>query len=412
MYQDNKKALSIIFITVLIDLLGIGIIIPIMGPLFLKSTELFAVTVDDATRTRLFGLMIALFSIFQFISGPLLGGLSDVHGRKKVLFGSLFLTLAGYILLAYGIYTYNLWLLFAGRALAGMAAGNLSVVYSAIADISEPQEKAKNFGMVGMAFGLGFIMGPVIGGVLADTNLISWFSPSLPIIFAAFLSLLNIVLVAFYFPETLQDKRTDKKKTSVWSAFANIKKVFASENLRTIFLIIFLYFFGFTMFTQFYQVFLIKKFQFGQARIGYLFGYIGIWGVFTQGVLVRLVSKRFTPAQVLSVTLPALAMSYLLYLLPEASWQLLICVPFYAIAQGMSMPNLNAIVSNNASASMQGETMGMQQSVQSVAQMITPLIGAWMVSQSYYAPMYVGCIVCMIAWGLLYLHKKERIKLL
>ncbi len=409
--MSEKKAaanntLLTIFITALIDLLGIGIIIPIIGPLFFDSDYIFSHSSSYAFRTQMLGLLIASFSIFQFFSGPFLGSLSDKYGRKKIIFGSLFMTLAGYLVFAAGIWYREAVWLFVGRAMAGMAAGNLSVVYSSIADLSTPETKAKNFGLVGAAFGLGFIIGPVVGGILSDKTVVSWFNPSTPILFSALLVLVNIMLVAFRFPETNTNLRHDAK-TSLMGAFTNIGKVFNSGNLRVIYLIIFLYFFGFNIFTQFFQVFLIKKFHFREANIGYVFGAVGICGVFTQGFLVRILSKKFNPKQVLMYSLPGLAFAYLVYLLPEQPWAIYLCVPFYAISQGTSMPNLNAIVSNEAPVELQGETLGMQQSVQSLAQIITPFIGAWVVAKTFYAPMWIGAVVTFIAWLIFWYRVKK-----
>lgn len=408
--DKSKSPLFTIFITVFIDLLGIGIIIPIVGPLFIDSDIIFSSQASYEHRTHMLGLLIATFSIFQFFSGPYLGGLSDKYGRKKILFYSLFATLIGYLIFAAGIHLKKIEFLFIGRAIAGCAAGNLSVIYSAIADSSDPTSKAKNFGLVGAAFGLGFIIGPVLGGVLSSDKIVHWFDASTPILFSALLVILNIVLVTVRFPETLKHPNREAK-ISLLGGFLNLGKVLNSGSLRALFIVIFLFFFGFTMFTQFFQVFLIRKFEFDEAHIGYIFGFIGLWGVITQAGILRILSKKFSPYQLLNFALIVFAFSYLTYLLPQNIVGLYLCIPLFSIMQGLSMPNFSAVVSNSAPKHIQGETLGMQQSIQSLAQIITPLIGGFVVAKSYYAPMWLGFIFTAIAWAIFALRVKPKTEL-
>ena len=147
-------------------------------------------------------MLIASYPLAQFFGAPILGALSDKHGRKKIILISLIGTFFGYLLFAYGIITKNVTLLFASRMLDGFTGGNISTIMSAIADVSTVKDKTKNFGMIGMAFGLGIILGPFIGGNLADPNNVSWFNHSTPFWFAALICLFNIALVVFNFKET------------------------------------------------------------------------------------------------------------------------------------------------------------------------------------------------------------------
>ena len=178
---SERKLLIPVFLTVFIDLLGATIVLPILAPLFLDfqhgimpmavqaGTDMAAVTRE---RTILFGLLIASFPLAQFFGAPLLGTWADRVGRKKVLSISLLGTLIGYILFALGIHYKLVWLLFFARILDGFTGGNISIAFSAISDVSTPESKTRNFGLIGMAFGLGFIIGPYIGGKLADPGVV------------------------------------------------------------------------------------------------------------------------------------------------------------------------------------------------------------------------------------------------
>lgn len=403
--QAGKDPILTIFFTVFLDLLGVTLIIPILAPLLIDSYELLGPEVSFDERTQTMGFLIAVFSICQFISSPFLGSLSDKFGRKKVLFYSLFITFFGYLIFVSGIIYNNILLLFLGRALSGIAAGNISIIFSAIADVSGVEQKARNFGIVGIAFGLGFIIGPVLGGMLADPSLVSWFSFTTPFFFAAFLVVINLFLVWFNFPETLLEPKKDSR-VSLFAAFQNLAKAFRHMELRNIFLVVFLFTFGFAFFTQFFQVFLIEKFSYDQSDIGLLFGFIGVNIALTQGLLVRVLSKRFSPAQVTLVAMVCLVLAFIALLIPDTNLGLYLVIPGVALTQGLASPNLSAIISNSVSADKQGETLGLQQSMQSLAQAIPPIISGYAISFALEFPIWMAAISTFFAWLFLFLIYK------
>jgi DHA1 family tetracycline resistance protein-like MFS transporter len=209
-------------------------------------------------------------------------------------------TFVGYVLFALAVHYRLLWLVFIARALPGFMGGNISIVLASLADISDPKDRAKNFGLVGMAFGLGFILGPFIGGTLGKIDL------ALPLWCTAALTLLNIVLVIIQFPETFVP--SGNGTVSLLTGIRNVKRALKMKELDVVFLTLFLQAFGFSFFMQFFQVYLIKQFDFSQVQIGQMFGYIGIWIAITQGGITRLVSKRFSSPQILQVTLLGLSL--------------------------------------------------------------------------------------------------------
>lgn len=403
----GKGAIGTIFLTTFIDLLGVGIIIPIVAPLLINTNLIIPEGAPEWMRNYSYGAIVALFPLFSFFSSPFLGSLSDKLGRKPVLFGSLFVTVAAYGLSALAIYSHSLWMLFAGRALLGIAAGNLAVVFSSIADLSDPAAKAKNFGLVGMAFGFGFIIGPVLGGLLSDEKLVSWFSLATPFVFAALLAVLNLFMVLTRFPETLREKRD--VNVSAFTGIRNIGLAFTNPALRPVLLVVFLFVFGFTFFTQFFQILMMKKFKVDQQGIGYIFGYVGVLLAFTQGGLVRILGKKFVPRAILRVSLLLASLGYLVILQPDTLPMMYVAIMVIPFTQGMTSPNLSALVSNAAPANMQGEVLGIQSSVQSLAQFVPAVIGGYLMAFSPEIPMYVAAVSTGLAWLVLMYDSRGKI---
>ena len=335
--------------------------------------------------------------------------MSDQVGRKKILLVSLFGTFVGYILFALGIIYTNIYLLFISRLLDGFTGGNISIVQSAIADVSDPKTKVKNFGLIGMAFGLGFILGPFIGGKLTDSTLVSWFTHATPFWFAACLVFFNLLLVIVHFKETLHYRR--ERKVHILTGFQNIKKAFTHVDLRVLFLVIFLMNFGWSFFTQFFQVFLYHKFSFTSSDIGNYFAYVGLWIAIAQGVVVRFVSSRIAPQNVLKVSILATAIVLAIITLPDRVLYLYFTVPFMAIFFGLTAPNFSTIVSNSADKHMQGEIMGIQQSLMSLSFTIPPIIAGIVIQWGLSLPILLASGTIAIAWAIfvfVYEHKEKQ----
>jgi DHA1 family tetracycline resistance protein-like MFS transporter len=376
-------------------MLGVGIIIPVLPALFfVEGTTILGPEYDHELRSLLYGLMLAAFPFMQFFGAPMLGSLSDRYGRKPVLSISLFGTMVGYLLFALAIYWRNLPLLFLSRMLPGFTGGNIAVILSSIADVSDEESKTKNFGLVGMAFGLGFILGPTLGGLLADSSMVSWFDAATPFWFTASLTLLNLAFVQWRFPETLRQRR--ESAINPLTGFRNLAYSFRMPNLRLIFTVVLLLALGFTFFTQYFSVYLIEDFQFSEKDIGFIFGWVGIWLVLTQGILVRWLAPRFASKRILPFSILALALAVAAVLLPTAGWQLYLTAPLVAIAQGVTAPNLNTVVSQQARPDQQGEILGINQSMQSLGNLLPPLIGSYLL-------IYGSTVVILTGAGLIFL---------
>ncbi len=383
MPHKTKYALPIILATIFLDMLGIGILIPVIPLLLADPASAYYLlptgwTIDDGYI--LLGFLTASYPLAQFLAAPILGQLSDRYGRKKVLVLSLIGTCLSYVLFAIGIITRNIPLLFISRAFDGMTGGNIAVAQAAIADITEPQNRAKTYGLMGAVFGLGFIIGPFLGGVLSNPQLISWFSAATPFWFAAILTSLNVLSVIRFLPETHPD-RNEKQKIDWSKSFHNILGAFRFPALKTLFGTTFLFSAGFSFFTTFFAVYLISRFGFSQGDIGNFFAFIGIWIVISQAVFTRIASKHFSEQQILSFSLVGCGLLVLAHLLPHAPWQLFLIVPVFAITNGLSVSNLTSLISRSADRSVQGEVMGINSSIQALAQALPPIVSGFIAAR-------------------------------
>jgi MFS family permease len=394
----QRWTLATVFSIVFLDQLGVGLIIPVLAPLvFDQSGGLFQVTSDLAHRARIVGFLIAAYPFAQFFGAPLLGALSDRHGRKPVLMLSLAGTAIGYLLFGLGILWGNLLLVFGARALAGFMGGNIATANSAAADMSTPANKVRNFGIVNAAYGLGFILGPYTGGKLSDPSVLSWFTFTTPFWVAAAVTVANIFLVGFAFRETLRE--TLQTRMDPLTGLRNVRKAFTLPNARAMLLVVFLLWFGFNSFTQFFQIYLVEYFAVTQAAIGRIFAYIGVWLAFTLIVVNRFVARRVHARHVLAFTLPLVAVIIFMHLLPREFWMYYTILPFLAIAMGLTIPNTTAIISDLADEKSQGEIIGIQHSMQSVALIIPPIISGFLVAFHVSLPVVTASIFIFLSWA-------------
>jgi len=401
---NKRKYLFVILLVVFLDLLGITIIIPVIPALFEGTDSSFQFYSVEA-RSIFYGLLIGSYSVMQFIGAPILGAFSDKYGRRPILTISLIGAFMGYLLFGWAISMKIFWLLFVARMIPGFMGGNLAVIYSSLADISRQEDKAKNFGLVGAAFGLGFTIGPGIGGFLADNSIVSWFSYATPFWFTAILTFINLILVRLYFPETLKNKMDTK--VSVFQGLTNITKVFKMPKLRGILYIVLLIQLGFTFFTQFYSIVLYRDLGFSVKQVGFLFLWIGIWMTFTQSYLVRVLSRRIEQRKLLSITIPILTILVISLVFSDNILMAYIINALIAIAFGLTSPNLTALVSNEAPNDRQGEVLGINQSVNSVGQLVPPLIGGFILAVGTHYPILAGGLVILAAAILFWVKQRH-----
>ncbi len=406
----RKNPMLAIFTTVFIDLLGFGILIPVF-PLLITDGP-FRVTPETWSFTQgliMLGWLQAIYPFCMFIAAPILGQLSDRHGRRPVLAFSIFGTAIGYVLFAVGISTGNLPLLFAARGLDGLTGGNLAVAQAAIGDISTHENRAKNFGFMGAAFGMGFIIGPYLGGKLSSPSVSfyglfdtpHWFGATTPFWFAAILALLNCTAVLTTFPETVKEK-FHGGKIRIGQSLNNVVNGFKSDRLRIILLSSFLFSAGFTFFTTFFGVYLRNKFSFSSSKIGDYFAIVGLCIALSQGLVVGRVAKKLVDFKVLRFSMFGTGSMMLIYFLTPttSSMYLYMVIPFFSVFNGLCMANTSSLISRSAEMGKQGEAMGIYSSVSSLSQVPAAVLVGYITTSITSSQPLIVASVCIGLAGL------------
>jgi len=382
---DRRAQLGIIFLTILIDMIGFGIVIPVL-PLY---AEHYGATAMQN------GLLVAIFSLAQFLCAPLWGQLSDRVGRKPVLFVSILGTAAGFLLMGLAG---SLWMLFVARVIDGAAGGNIGTAQAYIADISTPQERAKAMGLIGAAFGLGFMFGPAIGGWVGGH-----YGFQAPMYLAAAMALVNAVLVLVILPESLPaERRGVGKRGSIFEVLQHCdRRVYLSVS-ATYFLLTT----GFSMMTFVYALFVFHRFGIGPIGTGNLLALVGFIGVLIQGGLIGRLVKNFGEARL--ATAGIVILSSALFALPLASSMaaLILASAGVAIGNSLLMPTLTSLASRSVDANWQGRALGLLQSGGALARWVGPLTGGWLLafdvaarSKEHYArsPLWAGAVLVAAA---------------
>ena len=354
------KPIIIIFITVLIDLIGFGIVIPVL-PYYVTGGAF------QATPFEL-GMIVASYSIMQFIFSPIFGSVSDKYGRRPVLFFSLLGTAAGFMIVGFAT---ALWMVFAGRILDGITGGNISTAQAYIADVTSRKNRARGMGLIGAAFGLGFVLGPAIGGVLSK------YGTHVPFLFAAVLAFVNAIALYFFLPESVKKAGKEQKARSM-NRFAELFGALVDIKFRTITIIYFLVVVGFSIMTTSFSLYTMTRFGYDAAQNGYLFFYIGILAVILQGGLVGRMSTKFGESRLVVAGCLMLTASLFAvpFVRPESGGLtgLLLGIALFSIGNSIASPALTSLASKNASDAEQGKALGVMQSGASLARAIGPVI--------------------------------------
>lgn len=355
---QRKRAISFILVNLTLDAMGIGLIMPVMPDLI---TQIHGGTLGNAAMWG--GLLATSFAVMQFIFAPFLGALSDRFGRRPVLLVSLFVLSIDFLILAVAG---SIWLLFAARIVGGITAATQSTAAAFIADISKPEEKSANFGLLGAAFGVGFILGPIVGGLLGE------FGTRAPFYAAAALGFINFAFGYFVLPETVNDttRRTfSLRRANPFGAFRAIAQL---DGLRRLVLLVFLYEFAFIVYPATWAYYTKEAFGWSSGMVGASLAMFGIGVAIVQAGLIRVALKRFGEHGTITYGIFINLSAFILLTFTTEGWVVLVFIPLTSLGAVVA-PALQGMMSQRAGDDQQGELQGVISSAKSMAMIFAPL---------------------------------------
>ncbi len=400
--NQKQAAIGFIFITMLIDITGWGIIIPVIPKLI---QELIHGDISEAAKVG--GWLTFSYAITQFIFAPLVGNLSDKFGRRPILLISLFTFTLDYLLLAFAP---TIAWLFIGRIIAGLSGASITTASAYIADVSTPENRAKNFGMIGAAFGLGFIIGPVIGGLLGH------YGSRVPFYAAAVLCLLNFLYGYFILPESLTKKNRrefDIKRANPIGAFYNLKKY---PSLIGLMASIFILYVASHAVQSNWSYFTMYQFNWDEKMVGISLGVVGLLVGIVQGGLIRWINPKLGNEKSIYVGMALYSIGMFLFAIATQSWMMFVFLIPYCLG-GIAGPAMQAVISAQVPANEQGEIQGTMSSLMSAS----TIIGPPMMSMVFYyfthkdapfqfagAPFVLGGILMIASTVIAYVSYKKK----
>lgn len=377
--MKNKASLSVIFITIFIDLMGFGILIPIL-PTFASK--------DLGVSDFGIGLIVAVFSLMQFIFNPMLGKLSDKVGRRPIILATQILTAISYLIFAFAE---SFTVLLFSRMLAGLGGSNIGVAQAYIADITSKEERSKGMGLIGAAFGLGFVFGPVIGALLSK------YGYHIAGIGSAFFTFSAFAFAFFNLPESIKEKNENKIEIKIFDLnFA--KKIFANPKLSFLIFLFFLIIFSFANIYGTFAILGYKFYGFSDQQNGILFGISGIVGVIVQAAFIRILSQKFSDFFI--VIFGTIFMTAGLGLLPYGGNFLgvALVISVLSVGSGILQPIIPSMISKLSPENQQGAVLGFSQSVSALARVLGPLWGGFSFEVlGYQFPFLTGAFFTLIA---------------
>ena len=362
----NRKALFFVIFTAFLNLAGIGLIGPVSSFLVARYVQ------EPNALATATGLLFTAYSLFQFISVPGLGALSDHYGRKPVLLVCLVGSAVGYLMLGMGG---ALWVLFLGRILDGITGGTVGAIFAYIADITRPEERTRYYGLVGAISGLGFVLGPALGGVLAKYGGIS-----APAYFAAAATLLNVLWGWWAMPESLApERRSHGVKLSALNPLSQLGSVLKLERMRWLLIITFVAQLPLAMMMSNLSVLGQNVLSWSPEQVAWVFVVVGLVGIIVQGGLIRpLVTLVGEFSLVLAGTVIMAVGFYMISLVPVilASWVMYTGAAVFSLGSGLMTPALAGLISQSVGPHEQGKVQGGSQSVQALARILGPAYGS------------------------------------
>ncbi|MNJ92644.1 Tetracycline resistance protein, class C [compost metagenome] len=389
--KTSKAGIWFIFVTVALDMVGIGLVIPSLPDIMRRFVS------SETSVSEYFGYFIAIYACMQFIASPLLGAISDLFGRRSILLVSLLIAGLDYILMAYAP---TLEILFLGRIIAGLTGANITVAMAYVADVSDNTNRATNFGMIGAAFGLGFIIGPAIGGLLGHHG------PEYPFLAAAVMNLLNFCFGLFVLPESLPKEKRRRFSWAKVNPFHSLASVFKSKGLVTLLSVYFLFQLAGQTHGSIWTLYTESRFGWTTREVGISLAVVGVLSALAQGWFSRIIIPSLGEYRTVVWGAFGYALTFAAFGLATQGWMmysiLVVSAVFWA-----SMPALQSLISHTTPSEEQGELQGSLVSLSSLASIVNPLVTTQLfaffsASQRTVtipgAPYFFAAVVCVISW--------------
>jgi len=378
---SNRRPLLVIFLTIFVNLVGFGIIIPLL-PFYAEKF---------GASPLVIGLLFGIYSLCQLAASPALGDLSDRYGRRPVLIFSLLGTVVSFVMLAMA---QSIALLFIARIVDGLSGGNISTARAYVADVTEPKDRARAYGLIGAAFGLGFIFGPALSGLLAHI------SYTAPICTAAALTLVATFMAYFWLPETVH-----RAAAGTGMPFRNLAAMMQRPGLRRMLVIDFVYWFAFAIFQTTFALFVARRFGFGASKTGYFFAAFGVLGVIVQGGFIRPIVHRLgdKPTFIAGLVFSAIGLVAATY--AHSVTLLAIALVPLAFGMGFGHPTVSSLVSRAGRSDEQGRVQGAAGAMESLGRALGPVWGNAALQRFGEAMPYLsaaGCIAFTLILSLTY----------
>lgn len=369
--MTGNKRLVPIFVVVFVDLLGFSIILPLL-PYY---------ALEFGTSDETIGWLVATYSICQFVASPILGSLSDRYGRRPLLVYSQIGSFVGFVLMGLALHMPNplLWL-FIARAVDGFSGGNLTIAQAYISDVTAPEERAKSYGLIGVAFGLGFLVGPALGGFL------SRFGYDVPAYAAAFFSLSSVIATLLLLPET--EHRADAERASGVAALARIGDYFRVGPLRRLLLVFLFFALPFALYVSMFALFAERQLRFTAEETGYFLAFVGLLGIVWQGGFVGPIVKWLGERRALVLGLSSSAVGLFLIAGVDVTWKLFPVALLLSFGTGLTRPTLTSLVTKAAPPARRGGVLGITSSLESFSRIVAPISGGFLIGSLH--PTWLG----------------------
>lgn len=380
-----SRSLLIVLLIQITEVLGFSLILPLL-PFYAQ---------DFGATPLVVASIMSLFSLFQFVSAPILGRLSDYWGRKPVLLASQLSTLVSFIILAKAT---SLWMIFLSRAVDGLLGSNFAVAQAYISDVSSKKDRSKAFGISGMAFGIGFLIGPAVGGFL------SVFGFSVPAWGAAGMSFVTILLTLFFLKETVKKKAVGADFKII--DFKVFGKYFKDKKIRRLLLGFLAYLLTHVVWTSNLALYTDRRWGFNAQNIGWMLAYVGLVTIIFRGVLISRMIDKWGEEKLRFWGVLATIFGLVGFLGNGSVWSLGITLSLFAFGSGVIRPLMMGNLSRSVGGKEQGAMMGLTNSLGSLAQIVGPLVGGWLLTYLFPQSVILTSLVIMVLGGFLILPKK------